>query len=117
MPRPGNLEDRLKKLMHERGLIRKELENVMIFTEGVKTDFWKALEDQFKNKLLSIERNLDQFEDKTDKAIMVLLSSRKQIRGFIGIRDYSKMKTNFEKMLSRKQEEIETLTEKIDGGK
>ena len=112
----SNKERRLKELEGVAKRLEREITKSSLFSEGIKGDFWKAVEGKFKMDLDSIEKALDGYRKLTADQIRDLLADRLNVRRFLDIRDYVKAKTAFENRLNVINERIRELRESVRPG-
>ena len=93
--------------------LEREIGKITAFAEGVRSDFWKRIEDKFKGELENIDRQLDTYRKLTDYQVRDLLADRLRLRGFIGIKDYVKTKTIFENKLTILKQKIREENERL----
>ena len=104
---------KLERLLRDELAIKREIAKAEVFASGVKTEFWKAIEEKFKIDQDRIEMDLDKFEENDDRKNTILLAKRFAIKGFLGIKDYAKSKQVFENALLRKQTEISDYRDRL----
>ena len=73
----------LDKLNIQRIRLKRRIDSSNVIADGVDSPFWKGYSKMFRDKLLGVDRQLDQFEKLTHDQIMVLLTTRKDLRMFI----------------------------------
>lgn len=103
MPRKRSqplLEKKIAEMEKTASYIEREIGKAGLFADGVKTDFWKALEGRYKDELEVIEKQLDGYAMLTDNVIRDCLAGRRRIRDFLGVRNFVKDKTQFQNRLT-----------------
>lgn len=110
--KPSSLK--LKQLRAEAQRLEREIGKAGLFAEGVKSEFWRAMEIKLKDELQGIESKLDNYRGLTDNQIRDLLADRLKTRGFLGVKDFVKAKTMFENRLTLIKARIEEQHAKLD---
>lgn len=109
------LEKKIKQMESSASVLEREIGKAGLFADGVKTDFWKAMEGKFKTELEGIEMKLDNYTKLSDNEIRDCLAGRLRIRGFIGIKDFVRVKSQFQNRLTILTERIKENRAKLNG--
>lgn len=103
---------RLEILESQAKQIEKEVAKIAVFADGVRSDFWKRIEDKFKAQVEGLDKQLDGYSKLTNEQIRDLLANRLCFRGFLGMKDYVKAKTAFENKLTMVRQRIQEEKER-----
>lgn len=104
--------DELRRLEKQRDRLESEIAKIDLFSAGLKTEFWKAVEDRIRPELARCETGLDKFEQLPERDIIVLLTKRQAYRGFLDIKSYIRTREMLESALAAKRERISEYNER-----
>jgi hypothetical protein len=97
---------RLSVLEVQASRLEKEIAKCSMFADGIKTDFWKGIEEKYKAKLEVVELRLDTYQSLSNEQVREVLANRLSYREFLGIKDYAKARTDFQNKLVVIQQRI-----------
>ena len=109
------LQKKIAEMERAATTIEREIGKAGLFADGVKTDFWKAIETKYKSELEAIESKLDNYTQLTDNAVRDYLAGRKRIRDFLGVKNFVKDKARFQNRLTILQGRIAEERAKLNG--
>lgn len=110
---PKNTSDKKLRVLEAKAKsIQREIAKSSVYADGIKTDFWRKMEEQFRGKLESIDVQLDGYRKLDDRQIRDVLADRLGLRQFVGLKNHVKAKTYFENELKIVQERIRELRER-----
>lgn len=107
------LEKKIRDMEAEAARLEREIGKAGVFADGVKTDFWKMMEEKFGMELGAIDSKLDNYVALNDNEIRDCLAGRLHIRGFLGVKDFVKARAAFQNRLTMLQGRIKDGRDKL----
>lgn len=108
----------LEKLKKEEITIRKNISKADIFSEGMKTKFWKEMEETYSSKLKflnsQIEEELRKLGLMSKENLLIFMTAKMDIENFLKVGDFAKSKDKFEELLKQKQTEIDAYAKRLN---
>ena len=94
--------------------LKKQISEAEIIAQGADSAFWKAYKSLQKDKLLDIERKLDNFQVLTPEERLTMLVTRQVIKIFISAPDdFSRDMELMKKELDKIKVEIDAYRDRI----
>ena len=98
--------EKINQLLKRKQFLMNELERIRLISLDMNSELWKYQNEKCIEQYDEIEVKLFEFEKLSDREILILLCTRKQIIKFMSTKDYINMKDSF-------SEELKTVNDSI----
>lgn len=97
--------------------IKANLERIDRFKNLINVPAWKDMEERWNSEKKNIEQRLYEFDELTERQILILLGQMREVTKMLSVRDLVSREGSFVEESLRVQSEIDKLEAENDGGK